>query len=259
MSRFAGRHVLVTGASRGLGRAAAVAFAAEGARVGIGYRSHETEARETLAMVEASGAGRASGATDASGAVGVLLPFDVRDFAAVDAAVTEFAAGGGLDVLVNSAAALRDGWAAMLAPADFQEVVNVNLTGTFHCCRAALRHMLVTKSGAIVNISSVAGLRASPGQISYAASKGGVASLTITAAAELAPRGIRVNAVVPGLLTTGMGRRLDRDVAEKRRAAIPLGRFGEGAEVARAVLFLASDEASYITGQSLVVDGGLSL
>jgi 3-oxoacyl-[acyl-carrier protein] reductase len=247
VGRFAGRHVLVTGASRGLGRDVARAFAREGARVGIGYRSHAVEALETLTMIEADGG------------TGSLLAFDVREQAAVDAAFATFAGEGGLDVLVNSAAALRDGWLALLAPGDWQAVVDVNLTGTFHCCRAAVRHMLPKRAGAIVNVASVAGVRASPGQSSYAASKGGVLALTVTAAAELAPRGVRVNAVVPGLLTTGMGRRLDRDVAERRRAAIPLGRFGEGDEVARAVLFLASDEASYITGQSLVVDGGLSL
>lgn len=247
MTRFAGTRVLVTGASRGLGRAIAVAFAHEGAHVGIGFHAHADEAQATLEAVVGAGG------------TGETLGFDVRDHAAVDATVGAFARGGGLDVLVNSAAALHDAWAAALAPEEWQQVVDVNLTGTFNCCRAAARQMLVRRAGAIVNVASVAGLRASPGQSSYAASKGGILSLTATLAAELAPRGVRVNAVVPGLLTTGMGRRLARDVAERRRTAIPLGRFGEGDEVARAVLFLASADASYVVGQGLVVDGGLSL
>src|SRR5690242_3385430 len=141
MSRFAGKHVLVTGASRGLGRAIAIAFAREGARVGIGYRSHADDAQETVAAVAAAGG------------TGVLLSFDVRDYAAVDAAVTSFANGGGLDVLVNAAAALRDEFLGLIDPSEWQEVVTVNLTGTFHCCRAGVRHMLAKRTGAIVNVS----------------------------------------------------------------------------------------------------------
>lgn len=247
MGRFDNRNVLVTGASQGLGRAIVEAFGREGAHVGIGYRSHESDARESLERVKAAGGS------------GVLLNFDVRDVAAVEAAFATFSAHGGLDVLVNSAAVLRDQFAAFLSPAEWDEVIAVNLNGTFYCCRNAIRAMLPRRRGAIVNVSSIAGGRASPGQANYAASKGAVESLTATLGAELAPRGIRVNAVVPGLLDTGMGRRLDRRVAERARASIPLARFGEAAEVAAVVLFLASDEASYVVGQSIVVDGGLSL
>jgi len=247
VSRFAGRGVLVTGASRGLGRAIAVAFGREGARVGIGFRSRAADAEQTLAaVVEAGG-------------TGVLLPFDVRDHQGVDAAVRGFAERDGLDVLVNNAAVVHDQFFALMGQEQWDEVIATNLTGTYHCCRAAVPLLLARRRGAIVNVASVAGLRASPGQANYAAAKGGVVALTATLAAELAPRGIRVNAVVPGLLTTGMGARLDRRVAEQRRAAIALGRFGEGDEVAHAVLFLASDDASYVVGQCLVVDGGLSL
>jgi 3-oxoacyl-[acyl-carrier protein] reductase len=247
MQRFAGKHVLVTGASRGLGRAVAVAFAKEGARVGIGFRTRADEAEKTLSEIQAAGGS------------GVLLPLDVRDFASVEGAVDTFAAGGGLDVLVNCAAALRDEFMALATPSEWAEVISANLTGTFHCSRAVVRHMMPKRAGVIVNVGSVSGVRASPGQSSYAASKAGVMSLTATSGAELAARGIRVNAVVPGLLTSGMGQRLNRDIAEKRKAVIPMGRFGQAEEVARAVLFLASDDASYIVGQSLVVDGGLSL
>ncbi len=247
MSRFAGRSVLVTGASRGLGRAIAVAFGREGARVGIGYRTRAADAEQSLRAVEEAGGG------------GTLLPFDVCDRAAAATAVRAFADGGGLDVLVNNAGVLQDQLFALTQPQDWEMVLATDLSGTWNCCRAAVPILLGRRGGAIVNVASVAGLRASPGQANYAAAKGGVLAFTTTLAAELAPRGVRVNAVVPGLLTTGMGARLDRRIAESRRAAIPLGRFGEGEEVACAVVFLASDDASYIVGQCVVVDGGLSL
>ena len=246
MSRFVGRSVFVSGASRGLGRAIAVAFAREGARVGIGFRSRESDAQQTLSEVQELGG------------TGVLVPFDVRDATATETAMASFGDDSGIDVLVNNAATLRDGLLPLLEPAEWGEVIAVNLMGVYHCSRAAVPFML-RRGGAIVNVASVAGWRASPGQTSYAASKGGVLALTTTMAAELAPRRVRVNAVVPGLLTTGMGQRLDRRVVENRKSVIPLARFGEGDEVARAVLFLASADASYIVGHSLVVDGGLSL
>ncbi len=243
--------MLVTGASRGLGRSIAVAFAREGAHVGIGFRSRRAEAEHTLAAIREAGT------------AGVLLPFDVRDRGAAGAAVRGFAeagaGGGGLDVLVNNAGVLQDRLFALTEPADWDEVLAADLSGTWNCCRAAVPLLLARGRGAIINVASVAALRASPGQANYAAAKGGVLSLTTTLAAELAPRGIRVNAVVPGLLATGMGARLDPHAAEQRRAAIPVGRFGEGDEVAQAVLFLASDAASYVVGHCLVVDGGLSL
>ncbi len=247
MQRFLGRNVLVTGASRGLGAAIASAFGGEGARVGVGFRVKRAEAERTLASVEAAG-GR-----------GALVEMDVRDARAVEAAVAAFAGEGGLDVLVNNAAVARDELFPVMSVEDWDQVVAVNLGGTFRCCKAAVARMLGRRRGAIVNVASVAGLRASPGQANYAGSKGGVIALTVTLAAELARHGVRVNAVVPGLLDTGMGRRLDHRLAERRREQIPLGRLGEADEVARAVLFLASDEAAYVVGQCLVVDGGLSL
>jgi 3-oxoacyl-[acyl-carrier protein] reductase len=247
VTRFAGRNVVVTGASRGLGRAIAEAFAHEGARVGIGYRAREADARAVQEAIEAAGG------------TAVLLRFDVRSRAAVEEAFTGFAEGAALDVVVNNAAAVRDEWSMFIGEAEWDEVVGVNLAGTFNCCRAAMHHMLPNRAGAIINVGSIAGLRASPGQASYSASKGGIAALTATLAAELAPRGVRVNCVEPGLLRVGMGQRLNRDRADAARQRIPAGRFGEGSEAAAAVLFLASDEASYIIGHRLVVDGGLSL
>lgn len=246
--RFAGRTVLVTGASRGLGRAIAAAFGAEGAYVVIGYRARAADAAESLRQVREAGGD------------GVTAAFDVQDRPAVDAAVARVLADrGAVDVLVNNAALTRDELFPLMAEESWAEVIAVNLGGVFHTSRAVVRPMIARKKGAIVNIASVAGVHASPGQANYAASKGGVIALTRTLAAELAPRGVRVNAVVPGLVAAGMAARLDPHTAERKRAAIPLGRFGHADEIARAVLFLASDEAAYIVGQALVVDGGLSL
>lgn len=246
MTRFEGKSVFVTGASRGLGRSIALAFAREGARVGVGYRARDEEAERTIECIRKS-----NGSAEA-------VKCDVRDLADTQRALDGFSEHGGLDVLVNNAAALRDQFLGLMSANEWRDVLETSLTGAFNCCKAALPQ-LMRRRGAIVNVASVSAIRASPGQSNYSAAKGGVMSLTMTLAAELAPRGVRVNAVVPGLLTTGMGERLDHRIAEQRRAQIPLGRFGEGDEVASAVLFLASDAAGFIVGQNVVVDGGMSL
>lgn len=246
--RFEARTALVTGASRGLGRAIAVALGREGAFVYAGYLARDAEAAETLRLVREAGGD------------GAAIQIDVRALPAVEAAVARIVAERGApDVVVNNAGIAHDEPFAMMSEEGWAEVIAVNLGGTFNVCRAVVRPMMGRRSGAIVNVSSVAGIHASPGQSSYSASKGGVLALTRTLAVELAGRGIRVNAVVPGFCATGMATRLDRRVAEARRAAIPLGRFGTGDEIARVVLFLASDDAAYITGQAIVADGGLSL
>jgi 3-oxoacyl-[acyl-carrier protein] reductase len=243
-----GTTAVVTGASRGLGRELALGLAAEGAFVYIGYRRREDQALRTVAAIKAA-EGRCA-----------PLVLDVGDRTAVTAAFDSvLEERGRLDVLVNNAGISRDGHFALMSDDDWDQVISVNLTGLASCCRAAMRPMLALKSGVIVNVSSIAGLHASPGQASYAASKGGVVALTKTLAAELAPHGVRVNAVVPGLLDVGMAAKLDRRISQERQARIPVGRFGSGAEVARVVTFLASPASSYIVGQAIVVDGGITL
>jgi 3-oxoacyl-[acyl-carrier protein] reductase len=245
--RFEGRTVLVTGASRGLGRAIAAAFAAEGAFVAAGYLAREKDVEQTLSLVREAGSdGRA-------------FPFDVKKRPEVDAAVDAILTERGrIDVLVNNAGVARDELFPLMSQESWDEVLATNLGGLFHCARAVVRPMLAAARGAMVNVGAVSALRASPGQVNYAASKGGLVAFTRSLAAELAPRGIRVNAVLPGAVSAGLAARLDRRVADRIRAAIPLGRFGKAEEIASAVLFLASDDAAYIVGQSLVVDGGLT-
>jgi len=244
---FAGQTALVTGGSRGLGRAIAQQLAGEGARVYAGFLRRADAADETV-----RGAPEGGSITP--------LAFDVTDASACEAAVGRIISEAGrLDVVVHAAGLVRDNLFALSSPEDWDEPVRVNLGGALRVARAAVRAMLFTGGGAIVFVGSVAGLRASPGQAGYAASKGGIIALTSTLAAELAPRGIRVNAVVPGLIAAGMAARLDRRVVERQLARIPAGRLGQPAEVAACALFLASPAASYVIGQSLVVDGGLSI
>ena len=248
MSSAPARTVVVTGAARGLGRAIALGFGAKGDFVYLGHVARPDLAEEVLGQVRAAGGD------------GALLPFDVRDRAQVDQAFERVVKErGGLDVLVNNAGVARDEPFALMSEDAWTQVVSADLDGVFRCCRAAVRPMLARKRGAIVNVASVAGLRASPGQANYAAAKGGLLSLTRTLGAELGPSGIRVNAVVPGFIQAGMAQRFDRKLADAVKGHIPLGRFGEPEDVARAVLFLASDDAAYVIGHALVVDGGLSL
>lgn len=246
--RFAGARVLVTGASRGLGRAIALAFGTEGAHVWVGH-AVRTDDAEAVARAICDRGGSAA-----------PLRFDVTEDAAVKAAVaTALAERGAIDVLVHAAGVVRDGLFALSDAADWDEPVRVNLGGALRVTRAVVRPMMAAGRGAIVYVGSVAGLRASPGQVGYAASKGGLVAAMRTLAAELAPRGIRVNAIVPGLCAAGMAQRLDRRLVAERVARIPLGRLGAAEEIAAVALFLASDAASYVVGQAIVADGGLSL
>ena len=248
MRRFEGSTVVVTGASRGLGRAIALAFGREGAHVCVGFRTREADAEGTLAAITAAGG------------AGQLLGFDVRELAGVEAALEKVLAGrGAIDVLVNNAGVLAQAPFALASREEWDAVQDTNLGGIFNCCRAVVRPMLARRKGTIVNVASAAALRSAAGLSAYSASKAGVLSLTRGIAMEVAGRGVRVNAVVPGFLSTGMGSRLERRTAERSLAQIPSARFGTAEEVAAAVLFLASDDASYLVGHALVVDGGLSL
>jgi len=247
VKRFDGVGVIVTGSSRGLGRDLALAFAAEGAHVGVSYRTRADAAEETLALLQEAGG------------TGQVHRIDIREADSVRSAFTAFEEERPIDVLVNNAAVVRDHPFIMLAQKDWSDSIATNLTGTYHACRAVLPFMMARGRGAIVNVASVAAVRASPGQAAYGASKAGVLGLTRTLAREVAARGVRVNAIVPGLLDTGMGARLDRRKVEERLAQIPVGRLGSGKEVASVALFLASGDAGYVLGQSVIVDGGLSL
>jgi len=248
MERFSNQSGIVTGASRGLGKAIAKAFAAEGAFVGVGYYRNQREAEQTVAEILASG--------------GSAIPVkaDIKNATETQNAFSSFISRQGrIDFLINNAGITYDQPFALMSEEQWSLVTQTNLGGAFHCSRAVVRSMMARKSGVIIHIGSVVGGKANPGQANYAASKGGIEALTRTMAAELASAGIRVNTVVPGILTGGITERLDRRVVETLQNLIPLKRLGELDEVVQAVLFLSSDAASYIIGQSIIVDGGLSL
>ena len=241
-----GKTALVTGASRGIGRAIALRLAAEGASVAINYAGNTAKAEETKAAIEAAG-GKAA-----------LFQADVSDSAQVEqmvAAVTE--AFGTIDILVNNAGITRDGLLMRMKEEDFDAVLDTNLKGIFHVTKAVSKLMMKKRAGRIVNMASVVGITGNAGQANYAAAKAGVIGFTKSAAREFAARGITVNAVAPGFIATDMTAAMPEKAKEATLAAIPLRRMGEPEDVANAVAFLVSDQASYITGQVVKVDGGM--
>lgn len=245
---FAGKTAVVTGGSRGLGRAVCLELAAGGANVVLCYAGHESAANETVAACEALGA------------KAVAVRCNVVDSGEVKALMdTAMQAFGRIDILVNNAGITRDGLLIMMKESDFDDVVSTNLKGTFLCMKAVARQMMKQRYGRIVNLSSVVGLRGNAGQVNYAASKAGVIGMTKSLAKELASRGVTVNAVAPGFMATDMTAAMPETAKTATLAAIPMGRMGAAEDVAKAVAFLASEEAGYITGQVLAVDGGMSM
>lgn len=242
-----GRIVLVTGASRGLGRAMAVDLGRRGAHVVVHHRRNEALAQQTCEAVVAAG-GTAE-----------PLRFDLRDGAEVRAAIDGLvAAHGRVDGLVHNAAVVSDAPFAMLDEAAWSDVIDTNLNGAFRVTRAVIRPMLARRSGAIVLVGSVAGQQGSPTQAAYSAAKAGLAGLCRTLAREVGPRGVRVNCLVPGLIDAGMTQRTDRRAVQQTAEHIPLGRLGRAEEVAQVATFLVSDAASYVHGALWTVDGGLT-
>jgi 3-oxoacyl-[acyl-carrier protein] reductase len=240
-----GRVAVITGGSRGLGRAIALELARRGAFVAINYRSREKDAVQTLAQIEAQG-GRGS-----------LHRADVADPAAVAAMFSAILRERGhVDVLVNCAGITRDEYFVTMQRESWRDVISTNLTGTFHCCKAVLRNMCAGRRGVIINIGSGSSISPRPGQVNYGASKSSLIGFTKSLAREVADHGVRVLLVAPGLLETDMTKVLPAEVAKESLKLIPLGRWGRPEEVAEIVGFVASDDASYITGQALLIDGG---
>ena len=242
---LSGKVALVTGSSRGIGRAAALRLAAAGAAVALNATKDASEAQTAI---------------ESAGGVCSVHVADVADpaeTAAMVQAVIE--RHGGLDFLINNAGVTRDTLALRMSDDDWRRVIDVNLTGAFNCTRAALKHMVRRRAGRIVNIGSVVGYRGNPGQANYTASKSGLIGMTRSIALEVGSRGVTANVIAPGYIETDMTLEVAETSLNAVREMIPAGRLGTPEDVAEAVLFLCSDEAAYITGQTLPVDGGLAL
>jgi len=237
---------IITGGSRGIGRAVAIAMAAAGAKVVINFAGNRSAAQQVLDTIQANG-GQA-----------IIVQADVSQPEQVDYLVREsINAFGRIDILVNNAGITRDNLLLRMKEEDWDAVLNTNLRGVFLCTKAVSRIMMKQKSGKIINMTSVVGVMGNAGQSNYAAAKAGVIGFTKSMAKELASRSITVNAIAPGFIATDMTAVLSEQVKTDLAEKIPLGRLGEPDDVAAAVLFLASDNANYITGQTLNVDGGM--
>ncbi|MFB6466606.1 3-oxoacyl-[acyl-carrier-protein] reductase [Cytobacillus sp. Hz8] len=244
--RLQGKNALVTGASRGIGREIALELARNGANVVINYAGSEEKANAVVDEVKALG-------MDA-----IAIQADVSNADAVGSMVKEaIAKFGSLDILINNAGITKDNLLMRMKEDEWDAVINTNLKGVFLTTKAVTRQMMKQRSGRIINISSIVGVCGNPGQANYVAAKAGVIGLTKTSAKELASRGITVNAVAPGFITTDMTDQLNEEVKAEMLKQIPLAHFGEPRDVAQVVIFLASDESRYMTGQTLHVDGGM--
>lgn len=246
MSKLAGKTAIITGGSRGIGAEIARKFAADGAKVVVNYSGSQEKAEAVVADIEANGG------------TAIAVKANVADAESVKAMVDEtMKTFGSVDILVNNAGITRDNLMMRMKDDEWDDVININLKGVFICTKAVTRQMMKQRSGRIVNIASIVGVMGNAGQANYVAAKAGVIGLTKTTARELASRGITANAVAPGFITTDMTEKLSEDVQKAMMGQIPLGRFGAPEDVAKAALFLASDDASYMTGQTLHLDGGM--
>ena len=244
--RFEDKVAVVTGASRGIGAEIAKTLAKEGAKVVVNYSGSEAKAKEVVAEIEALGSEAIAVRADVSNSE------DVK--AMMDQTIETF---GKIDFLVNNAGITRDNLLMRMKEDEWDDVMNINLKGVFVCTKAVTRQMMRQRSGKIVNVASIVGIAGNPGQANYVAAKAGVIGLTKTTAQELASRNILVNAVAPGFITTDMTEALSEEVKEGMLRMIPLKRLGEPEHVAKTVAFLLSDDANYITGQTIHIDGGM--
>ncbi|OZU90352.1 beta-ketoacyl-ACP reductase [Virgibacillus indicus] len=241
-----GKNVLVTGASRGIGRAIAIELASKGANIAVNYAGNEDKAQAVVEEIEQIGSKAFKVKAD------VANESDVKDM--VKEVISQF---GSLDILVNNAGVTRDNLLMRMKEEEFDQVINTNLKGVFVCTKAVTRQMMKQKAGRIVNVVSIVGVSGNPGQANYVAAKAGVIGLTKTTAKELASRNILVNAVAPGFISTDMTDALTEEQRESMLALIPLAKLGTPEDVARVVRFLTTEDANYITGQTIHIDGGM--
>ncbi|HYK72286.1 MAG TPA: 3-oxoacyl-[acyl-carrier-protein] reductase [Pseudoneobacillus sp.] len=241
-----GKAVLVTGASRGIGREIALEFARQGANVAVNYSGSEAKANEVVDLIKELD-------RDA-----FAVQCDVSNSESVSTMVKEtIDRFGKLDVLVNNAGITKDNLLMRMKEEEWDDVININLKGVFLCTKAVTRQMMKQRNGRIINVASIVGVSGNPGQANYVAAKAGVIGLTKTCAKELAARNITVNAIAPGFISTDMTDKLTEEVKTEMLKAIPLARFGEPKDIAKVAVFLASDDSSYMTGQTLHIDGGM--
>ena len=240
--------VIISGAARGIGRAIAIELAGEGANISFNYLKNTSDAMSLEDGIKNLGVQVRS------------FQADIKEYAAVKSWVDETRElFGGIDIVVNNAGVIKDRALALMEPGDWQEVINTNLEGTFNLTRAAIIPLIKQKSGVIINITSISGITGTPRQTNYAASKAGIIGFTKSLAKEVSPYNIRANAVAPGFIETDMLKDLKEEYRGQLLKQIPLSRFGRPSEVAKTVKFLVSDDADYITGQTVVIDGGMSI